>query len=169
MESGSFVAGLGAWRFISLVKPQYPRVFHRRNPGFWRPPVVIQFGGSPGPGSLRGRSAVMRYTIMVPFFNEQDNVTEMYARIKAAVEAIPDDFEFVFVDDGSTDRTFDILEQIAAVDSRVTVVKLSRNYGKTDALVAGFEQSAGDYIITLDGDLRHDPSDIPLFLEKIDE
>ncbi|MBI3933962.1 MAG: glycosyltransferase family 2 protein [Acidobacteria bacterium] len=111
----------------------------------------------------------MRYTILVPFFNEQDNVTEMYARIKAAVEAIPDDFEFVFVDDGSTDRTFDILEQIAAVDSRVTVVKLSRNYGKTDALVAGFEQATGDYVITLDGDLQHDPSDIPLFLEKIDE
>ena len=111
----------------------------------------------------------MRYTILVPFFNEQDNVTEMYARLKAVVEAIPDDFEFVFVDDGSTDRTFDVLEQIATVDSRVTVVKLSRNYGKMDALVAGFEQSAGDYIITLDGDLRHDPSDIPLFLEKIDE
>ena len=111
----------------------------------------------------------MRYTIMVPFFNEQDNVTEMYARIKAAVEAIPDDFEFVFVDDGSTDRTFDILEQIAAVDSRVTVVKLSRNYGRTDALAAGFEHATGDYVITMDGDLQHDPSDIPLFLEKIDE
>jgi glycosyltransferase involved in cell wall biosynthesis len=111
----------------------------------------------------------MRYTIMVPFFNEQDNVTEMYARIKAAVEAIPDDFEFVFVDDGSADRTFDILEQIAAVDSRVTVVKLSRNYGRTDALAAGFEHATGDYVITMDGDLQHDPADIPLFLEKIDE
>jgi glycosyltransferase involved in cell wall biosynthesis len=111
----------------------------------------------------------MRYTIMVPFFNEQDNVTEMYAGIKAAVEAIPNEFEFVFVDDGSTDRTFDILEQIAAVDSRVTVVKLSRNYGRTDALAAGFEHATGDYVITMDGDLQHDPGDIPLFLEKIDE
>ena len=111
----------------------------------------------------------MRYTIMVPFFNEQDNVTELYARIKSAVEAIPNDFEFVFVDDGSTDRTFDILEQIAGVDSRVTVVKLSRNYGRTDALAAGFEHATGDYVITMDGDLQHDPGDIPLFLEKIDE
>ena len=111
----------------------------------------------------------MRYTIVVPFFNEQDNVTEMYARIKAAVEAIPDDFELVFVDDGSTDKTFEILEQIAAVDSRVTVVKLSRNYGRTDALAAGFEHATGDYVITMDGDLQHDPADIPLFLEKIDE
>jgi glycosyltransferase involved in cell wall biosynthesis len=111
----------------------------------------------------------MRYTIMVPFFNEQDNVTELYARIKSAVEAIPNDFEFVFVDDGSTDRTFDILEQIAGVDSRVTVVRLSRNYGRTDALAAGFEHATGDYVITMDGDLQHDPSDIPLFLEKIDE
>ena len=111
----------------------------------------------------------MRYTILVPFFNEQDNVTELYARIKSAVEAIPNDFEFVFVDDGSTDRTFDILEQIAGVDSRVTVVKLSRNYGRTDALAAGFEHATGDYVITMDGDLQHDPGDIPLFLEKIDE
>jgi glycosyltransferase involved in cell wall biosynthesis len=85
------------------------------------------------------------------------------------VEAIPNDFEFVFVDDGSTDRTFDILEQIAGVDSRVTVVRLSRNYGRSDALAAGFEHATGDYVITMDGDLQHDPGDIPLFLEKIDE
>jgi glycosyltransferase involved in cell wall biosynthesis len=111
----------------------------------------------------------MRYTILVPFFNEEENVTELYARLKAVVEAIPNEFEFVFVDDGSQDRTFEVLEQIAAVDSRVTAVKLGRNFGQTDAIVAGLEHASGDYVITMDGDLQHDPNDIPLFLERIEE
>jgi glycosyltransferase involved in cell wall biosynthesis len=111
----------------------------------------------------------MKYTVLVPLFNEEENITELYARLKAVVEAIPNEFEFVFVDDGSTDRTFQILEQIASVDSRVTAVRLGRNFGQTDALVAGLEQAVGDYVITMDGDLQHDPNDIPAFLEKIEE
>jgi glycosyltransferase involved in cell wall biosynthesis len=78
-------------------------------------------------------------------------------------------FEIVLVDDGSRDRTFNLLREIAAVDSRVTVVKLRRNFGQTSALAAGFDHSRGDYIIAMDGDLQHDPADIPLFLEKIAE
>ena len=73
------------------------------------------------------------------------------------------------VDDGSRDRTFHLLREIAAIDSRVTVVKLRRNFGQTSALAAGFDHSRGEYIIAMDGDLQHDPADIPLFLEKIAE
>ena len=65
--------------------------------------------------------------------------------------------------------TFHLLREIAAVDSRVTVVKLRRNFGQTSALAAGFDHSRGEYIIAMDGDLQHDPADIPLFLEKIAE
>jgi glycosyltransferase involved in cell wall biosynthesis len=78
-------------------------------------------------------------------------------------------FELVFVDDGSSDRTFELLEQIAHVDSRVTVVKLRRNFGQTSALAAGFDNARGEYVIAMDGDLQHDPADIPEFLRKIDE
>src|SRR5258705_5572485 len=76
-------------------------------------------------------------------------------------------FEMVLVDDGSDDGTFHLLREIAAVDSRVTVVKLRRNFGQTAGLAAGFDHACGEYIIAMDGDLQHDPSDIPLFLEKI--
>jgi glycosyltransferase involved in cell wall biosynthesis len=80
-----------------------------------------------------------------------------------------DDFELIFVDDGSTDRTFELLAEIADRDPRVTVVRLRRNYGKTEALVAGFDHATGDCIIVMDGDLQHDPHEIPLFIQKIEE
>src|ERR1700736_5584602 len=110
-----------------------------------------------------------KYSIVVPLHNEQDNVTDLYDRLKAVMEISGQSFELVLVDDGSTDRTFHLLREIAAVDSRVTVVKLRRNFGQTSALAAGFDHSRGDYIIAMDGDLQHDPADIPLFLEKIAE
>ena len=75
----------------------------------------------------------------------------------------------VLVDDGSRDGTFQLLREIAAVDSRITVVKLRRNFGQTSALAAGFDHARGEYIIAMDGDLQHDPSDIPVFLDKIAE
>jgi glycosyltransferase involved in cell wall biosynthesis len=110
-----------------------------------------------------------RYSIVVPLHNEQENVTDLYDRLKAIMEANGESFELVLVDDGSTDRSFPLLREIAAVDSRVTVVKLRRNFGQTSALAAGFDHARGDYIIAMDGDLQHDPADIPLFLEKISE
>jgi glycosyltransferase involved in cell wall biosynthesis len=110
-----------------------------------------------------------RYSIVVPLHNEQENVTDLYDRLKHVMEVHGESFEIVLVDDGSRDRTFNLLREIAAVDSRVTVVKLRRNFGQTSALAAGFDHSRGEYIIAMDGDLQHDPADIPLFLEKIAE
>jgi glycosyltransferase involved in cell wall biosynthesis len=110
-----------------------------------------------------------KYSIVVPLHNEQDNVTDLYDRLKAVMEAHGASFEIVLVDDGSLDRTFHLLREIAAVDSRVTVVRLRRNFGQTSALAAGFDHARGEYIIAMDGDLQHDPADIPLFLEKIAE
>jgi glycosyltransferase involved in cell wall biosynthesis len=110
-----------------------------------------------------------RYSIVVPLHNEQENVTDLYDRLKHVMEVHGETFEIVLVDDGSRDRTFHLLREIAAVDSRVTVVKLRRNFGQTSALAAGFDHARGEYIIAMDGDLQHDPADIPLFLEKIAE
>src|SRR2546430_4933399 len=110
-----------------------------------------------------------RYSVVVPFHNEQENITVLYDRLKAVMEASGESFELVFVDDGSSDRTFKLLHEIAAIDSRVAVVKLRRNFGQTSALAAGFDHAVGDYIIAMDGDLQHDPDDIPKFLEKIVE
>ena len=85
------------------------------------------------------------------------------------MEQVGDSFELVLVDDGSSDRTYKLLEEIAAVDSRVLVVKLRRNFGQTSALAAGFDHASGEFILAMDGDLQHDPNDIPAFLEKLDE
>ncbi len=94
---------------------------------------------------------------------------DLYDRLKAVMEASGGSFEMVLVDDGSRDGTFQLLREIAAVDSRITVVKLRRNFGQTSALAAGFDHARGEYIIAMDGDLQHDPSDIPVFLDKIAE
>jgi glycosyltransferase involved in cell wall biosynthesis len=112
---------------------------------------------------------MVKYSIVVPFHNEEENVTVLYARLKQTMEQVGDHFELVLVDDGSRDRTYKLLEEIAAVDSRVLVVKLRRNFGQTSALAAGFDHASGEFILAMDGDLQHDPNDIPAFLEKLDE
>jgi glycosyltransferase involved in cell wall biosynthesis len=110
-----------------------------------------------------------KYSIVVPFHNEEESVTTLYDRLKEVMEHVGESFELVFVDDGSNDRTCRLLEEIAAVDSRVLVVKLRRNFGQTSALAAGFDHAEGEFILAMDGDLQHDPGEIPLFLEKLEE
>ena len=112
---------------------------------------------------------VPKYSIVVPFHNEEENVTKLYDRVKGVMEQVGSSFELVFVDDGSRDRTYRLLEEIAAVDSRVLVVKLRRNFGQTSALAAGFDHSSGECILAMDGDLQHDPAEIPMFLSKLEE
>jgi len=110
---------------------------------------------------------VIKYSIVVPFHNEEENVPLLYDRLKGVMEATGERFEMVFVDDGSSDATFRLLEEIATMDTRVVVVKLRRNFGQTSALAAGFDHARGEYVLAMDGDLQHAPEDIPVFLEKL--
>src|SRR5271156_3258234 len=110
-----------------------------------------------------------KYSVVVPFHNEEENVTALFDQLKAVMEQVGDSFELVLVDDGSSDRSYRLLEEIAAVDSRVLVVKLRRNFGQTSALAAGFDHAQGEYILAMDGDLQHDPQEIPAFLSKLEE
>ena len=112
---------------------------------------------------------MLKFSIVVPFHNEQDSVTELYDRLKAVMEHLGESFEMIFVDDGSRDNTYALLSQIAAVDSRVVVVKLRRNFGQTSALAAGFDHAQGRFVIAMDGDLQHDPAEIPKFVAKLNE
>jgi glycosyltransferase involved in cell wall biosynthesis len=109
------------------------------------------------------------YSIVVPLHNEEENITALYARLKQVMEQVGGSFELVLVDDGSTDRTYLLLEEVAAVDHRVLVVRLRRNFGQTSALAAGFDHASGEFILAMDGDLQHDPNDIPRFLNKLEE
>jgi len=113
--------------------------------------------------------AIASVSVVVPFHNEEPNVIEMYGRLHAVMEALGCDHQFVFVDDGSTDLTYKLLEELAIIDPRVTVVRLRRNFGQTGALAAGVAHSTGDCVIAMDGDLQHDPAEIPAFLAKIEQ
>ncbi|MEO7773731.1 MAG: glycosyltransferase family 2 protein [Steroidobacteraceae bacterium] len=110
-----------------------------------------------------------RLSVIVPFYNEEDNIRRMHAAIASAIEPLGVAFEMVFVDDGSKDNTLALATEIARGDPRVKVVKFRRNYGQTPAMAAGIEHASGEILITMDGDLQNDPGDIQNFLTKIDE
>jgi glycosyltransferase involved in cell wall biosynthesis len=93
----------------------------------------------------------------------------LYQGIKEALEGVGRPFECVFVDDGSSDGSLRLLRNVASVDSRVTVLAFRRNLGKSAAVSAGFKAARGRFVITMDGDLQHDPCDIPRFIEKLEE
>ena len=108
-------------------------------------------------------------SIVVPFYNEEGNVEEMHRRLKAVLEQTGRTCEIIYVDDGSRDRTYEMLRAIYQRDPAVRVIKLRRNFGQTAGLQAGFDHVRGDVIISMDGDLQHAPEEIPQFLAKIDE
>jgi len=113
--------------------------------------------------------STIRYSVVVPFFNEQENIPPLYMKITEVMDAIGEPYELVFVDDGSRDNTFKVLSDIYEHDHRVNIIRLRRNFGQTAGLKAGFDFARGEIIISMDGDLQHDPEEIPRFLEKIEE
>ena len=108
-------------------------------------------------------------SIVVPLYNEEANVDELYARLTQVFSELRKEYELIFVDDGSRDRTFELLVQKQAKDNSVHVIRLRRNFGQTGALAAGFDFAEGDVIIAMDGDLQHSPEDIPRLLDKMAE
>jgi glycosyltransferase involved in cell wall biosynthesis len=106
-------------------------------------------------------------SVVVPLFNEEENVPELHRRVKSVMESIGKKYEVVYVDDGSTDGTFPLLQEIRAADANVVVISFRRNFGQTAAFAAGFDYALGDVVVTLDGDLQNDPGDIPRLLEAI--
>lgn len=108
-------------------------------------------------------------SIVIPAYNEEENVPVLYDKLKRVLDSLDDDYEIIFVDDGSEDGTSEILKELAQKDKRVKVIRFRRNYGQTAAMYAGFEHAKGDVIITMDADLQNDPEDIPRLLEKIKE
>ena len=108
-------------------------------------------------------------SVVIPVYNEEENIPKLYDELKQVLEKLPYEYEIIFVDDGSTDSSYEILKELAEKDHHVKVIKFRRNYGQTAAMYAGFQYASGDVIITMDGDLQNDPRDIPKLLEKIKE
>jgi glycosyltransferase involved in cell wall biosynthesis len=109
----------------------------------------------------------MMISVVIPLYNEEENVPELYRRVKSVMESLDEKYEVIYVDDGSTDSTLPQLEEIRSRDGNMVVISFRRNFGQTAAFAAGFDYARGDVVITLDGDLQNDPGDIPRLLEAI--
>ena len=108
-------------------------------------------------------------SIVVPIHNEEPAILSLYDQLTRVLESLARPYEILFVDDASTDRSFELLANLVETDARLKVIRLRRNFGQTAALSAGFDEAQGEVIVSLDGDLQHDPADIPALLAKIDE
>jgi len=118
-------------------------------------------------------------SVVIPIKDECENLRPLHEQLRSALDPLCmaadgrparlHDYELLFVDDGSADGSFVVLQELAAVDPRVKVVSLRRNFGQTPALRAGIDWSKGEVLVTMDGDLQNDPADIPMLLDKLDE
>ncbi len=117
----------------------------------------------------RNITGALRLSIVVPLFNESATIDELHRRLAAVLFRIGLSSEIIFVDDGSSDGTTEALTVIATRDPHVRGIPLARNYGQTAALAAGFDAAAGQVIVAMDGDLQHEPEEIPKLLAKLDE
>jgi glycosyltransferase involved in cell wall biosynthesis len=108
-------------------------------------------------------------SIVIPLMNEEDNVTLLHRKITEVMQAWGCSYEIVMVDDGSTDRTFSLLAQLAGGDAHLRVIKFRCNFGQSAAMAAGFEYARGEFVVTMDGDLQNDPQDIPLVVAQLQQ
>ncbi len=109
----------------------------------------------------------MNLSVVIPIKDERDNLRPLHAQLRRSLEPLGQEYEIVFVDDGSIDGSFGVLEALAAADARVRVVRLRRNFGQSAALKAGIDWSVGEVVVTMDGDLQNDPADIPRLLDEL--
>ncbi len=110
-----------------------------------------------------------KISIVIPSFNEEGNIKIIVKALNEVMQKLNYSYELIFVDDGSSDKTLSILQEISAIDSNVFFIELSRNFGHQNALKAGLDLASGDCIITMDGDMQHPPEMIPQLIEKWEE
>lgn len=111
----------------------------------------------------------MDISVIIPAYNEEKNVLELYNKVSAVLRTLKKSYEIIFIDDGSTDKTYEELQEINKSDNNVKVIKFRKNFGQTQSWKAGFDNALGDLIITMDADLQNDPKDIPKLLKKLDQ
>lgn len=111
----------------------------------------------------------LEYSVVIPLYNESQNLSILYKRVKKTITLFSDNYEIIFVDDGSKDNSYNILKEIAFLDKCVRVLSFESNYGQHPAVAAGFEESRGRFIITLDSDLQNPPEEIPKIIKKVQE
>jgi len=118
---------------------------------------------------MRSADSSISISVVIPTLNEAASLTELTSRLGEVMSSLTDDYEIIFVEDGSTDNSLDLLRNLAKADSRLRVCQLRRNFGKATALDVGFKFASGDILVTLDADLQDSPEEIPRMLRKLDE
>ncbi len=137
----------------------------------WREDMQLPPGELRQGISLPSQTAVTAksVSVVIPLLNEEESIPQLHERLTAALSKLDREYEIIIIDDGSTDRSYEILKNLQADDPHLCVIHFRRNFGQTAAFSAGFDMARGDVIITIDADLQNDPADIPLLLDKIDE
>lgn len=108
-------------------------------------------------------------SVVIPLYNEEESLKELHQQLRSTLQRMRVRYELLFVDDGSTDRSFNVLRDLKRFDGRVKIIRFRRNYGKSAALAIGFEKAQGTYVVTMDADLQDDPAEIPSLLKKLEE
>jgi len=111
----------------------------------------------------------MELSIVVPIYNEEENIAYLHEQLTSVLDPLGRDYEIICVDDGSTDHSFQLLQELAERDARLKVVSFRRNFGQTAAFSAGFDYAQGEIVITIDADLQNDPASIPRLLDRMEE
>lgn len=109
------------------------------------------------------------FSVVIPLYNEEESLEELHKRIVLSLQPLSDNFELIFVDDGSTDNSFDVLKNLHQKDNRVKAIRFRKNFGKSAALSTGFKEARGETVITIDADLQDLPEEIPALIKKMDE
>ncbi|NPA53009.1 MAG: glycosyltransferase family 2 protein [Aquificae bacterium] len=108
-------------------------------------------------------------SVTIPVYNEEENLPILYEKLKKVLDNLGYTYEIIFIDDGSSDRSWEIIKELAQKDPHVVGIRFRRNYGQTAAMSAGFEHARGKIVIAMDADLQNDPEDIPKLLQKLEE
>ena len=111
----------------------------------------------------------MMLTVLIPVYNEEESLPELFEKLEEVMATLGCDYEYLFVDDGSVDKSLLILRELYEKSANVKVISFRRNYGKSAALAVGFKESRGDFLVTIDADLQDDPTEIPNLLQKIND
>jgi len=144
---------------------QNRRRFYNRNKNYRRFQQHKQ-GSQSGPNLGLNNKTV---SVLIPLYNEEDSIVELSIALKKVLESLRTNYEVFFIDDGSTDGSYNKIKEVNRVNSRFKCIKFKRNYGKSAALQEGFKAAKGDYVITMDGDLQDDPEEIPQLIAKLNE
>ncbi len=110
-----------------------------------------------------------KISVVIPVYNEEKSIPELYYELSSVLETLGKPYEIIFVDDGSTDNSFALMDDIHSRNKNIKIIRFRRNFGQSSAILAGFDHAEGDVIITMDADLQNDPTDIPRLLNKINE